>query len=60
MPVLALLDSDNKVNAIHLIFAKKLGFLIRLVDIRVQKIDDTMLDTYRMVVAAFSMTDKAN
>lgn len=29
-------------------------------NIRAQKIDGTMLNTYRIVVAAFSVTDKAN
>ena len=30
------------------------------IDVEAQKIDGTMLDTYGMVVAAFSVTDKAN
>ena len=31
-----------------------------LFDVEVQKINSTTLDTYGMVVAAFSVTDKAN
>ena len=58
--VSALFDSGGKINAVHLAFAKELGFFIRLIDVRVQKIDDIILDTYGMVVAAFSMKDKAN
>ena len=55
-----LFDSSSKVNDIHPTFVKELGLPIRPTDIRVQKIDGTMLDTYRIVVAAFSMNNKAN
>ena len=57
---MALLDLGKKVNAIHLTFAKKLGFPIRPTDVRVQKIDGTILDIYRIIVAAFLVTDKVN
>ena len=57
---MALLNSGNKVNAIHLSFIKKLGLFIRLIDIEAQKIDGTMLNTYGMVVIAFLMINKAN
>ena len=60
MSVLALLDSGSEVNAIYPTFTRKLGLFIRPTDIGVQKIDGTMLDTYRMVVTAFSVTDQAN
>ena len=56
----ALIDLRSKVNAIHLSFAKQLGFFIRPTDVGVKKIDGTMLDTYRIVVVAFSVVDKAN
>ena len=58
--VLAFFDLGSKVNAIHPTFAKKLGFPIRLTDVGVQKIDGTTLNTFEMVVAAFSVTDKTN
>ena len=58
--VSALLDSSNKVNAVHPVFAKELGFPIRPTDVGAQKIDGTMLETYEMVVAIFSVEDKAN
>ena len=58
--VQALINSRSEINAIYLTFAKQLGFPIRPTDIVAQKIDGTMLDTYRMVVAAFSVLDKAN
>ena len=58
--VSTLLDSGSEVNAIHPTFARELGLLIRPTDIIVQKIDGTILDTYRIVVTAFSVLDKTN
>ena len=58
--MLVFFDSSRKVNAIHLIFAKELGLPIKSIDIGAQKIDGIMLDTYRMVIAAFSVKNKAN
>lgn len=60
MFILALLNLDNKVNTIHLAFAKKLGLSIGPIDGGSQKIDDIILDSYGMVVTAFLMTDKVN
>ena len=53
--MLALFDLGSEVNAIYPTFAKELGLSIRPTEIRVQKIDATMFDTYEMVVAAFSI-----
>ena len=58
--MLALFDSGSDVNAIHPILAQKLGLSVKLTDVGAQKIDGTMLDTFEMVVTAFSVTDKAN
>ena len=58
--VQALIDSGSEVNAIHPTFAKQLGLPIRPRNVEAQKIDGTTLDTYGMVVAAFSVEDKAN
>ena len=58
--VSALLDSGSKVNAIHPAFAKRLGFVVRTTNVGTQKIDGTTLETNRMMVAAFSVTDQAN
>ena len=60
VPVSALLDSGSEVNAIHPTLVRKLGLPVRPTDVRAQKIDGTMLDTFGMVVTAFSVTDKAN
>ena len=59
-PVQALIDSGSEVNAIHPSFAKQLGLPIKPTNIRAQKINSTMLDTYGIVVIAFSVVDKAN
>ena len=60
VPVSALLDSGSEINANHPTFAQKLKLSIRTTDVGAQKIDDTMLDTFGMVVVVFSITDKAN
>ena len=58
--VQALIDLKSEVNTMHPSFAKQLGLLIQSIDVGAQKIDGTTLDTYEMVVAAFSMVNKAN
>ena len=56
----ALLDLGSEVNIIHPTLAWELGLSIRPTDVRAQKIDGTILDTFRMVATAFSLTDKGN
>ena len=58
--VLALFNSSNEINAIYPAFAKELGLSIRPTDVRAQKNDGTTLEIYGMVVAVFSMENKAN
>ena len=60
VPVLVLFDSSSEVNAIHPTFTSGLSLPIRPIEIKAQKIDDTMLNIFGMIVAAFSMMDKAN
>ena len=50
----------HEVKTIYLIFAKELGPSIKLTDVGVQKIDVITLDTYKMVIVAFLVMDKAN
>ena len=57
---LAQVPCIRKVNTIHPTFAKELGLPIRATEVRAQKIDGTTLDIYRVVVAAFSVTDKTD
>lgn len=58
--MLALLYSKSNVNAIYPIFAKKLDFIIRLTDIKFQKIDGISLHAYTIVVIAVLVIDKIN
>ena len=60
VPVSALLDSGSEINALHPTFPRELGLSIWITDVGAQKIDGTMLDTFGMVVVAFSVMDKAN
>ena len=58
--VQTLIDSESEINSIYPTFTKELSLFIRLLDVRAQKIDGTMLDTYEIVIAALSVVDKAN
>ena len=58
--VQALINSKSEVNTIYLTFTNVLSLSIRPTDIGIQKIDGIMLDNYKIVVAAFLVTDKAN
>ena len=55
-----LFDFGNKVNTVQPTFIKKLSFLIRPSYVGAQKIDGTILNNYGMVLAAFSVINKAN
>ena len=56
----ALFNLDSEVNTINLAFAEKLGLVVQSTNIGAQKIDGTIFEIYRMVVAAFSVIDQAN
>ena len=58
--VLALFNSGSEVNAIYSAFAERVGLVVKVTNVGAQKIDGTILETYGMVVAAFSVTDQAN
>ena len=51
--VRALLDSGNKLNAMNLAFAWKVGFHIRKTNVRAQKIDSSALEIFGMIIADF-------
>ena len=59
-PILALLDLGSEVNAMHPAFVERLGFVVQITNVVAQKNDDTTLETYGMVVAAFSVIDQAD
>ncbi len=54
----ALLDSGSEVNAMSQAFAQQLGLKIRKTNVRAQKIDGMTLETNKMVVSTFSVSDK--
>ena len=54
----ALIDSGNKVNAMHSAYATKLGLHARKIDVGAQKIDGSHLDTFEIVIADCSVKDK--
>lgn len=58
--VLVLFNSSSKINTIYLIIAKQLRLSIRPTDVKAQQIDNIMPNIYRIVVAAFSVTNMAN
>ena len=55
--VKALIDSGSEVNAMTPAFAAKLGLSTRPTGVGAQKIDGSLLATYGMAVAAFSLQD---
>lgn len=49
----ALINSDNEVNTMTPAYVKKLCFCIRKTDIGVQKINNSIFETFKMVLANF-------
>ena len=56
--ILALLNSENEVNAISPAYTAHLGLKVRKTNVGAQKIDKSLLPTYSMVIAAFQVIDK--
>ena len=56
--VRALLDSGSEVNAMSPAYAKRLGLKTWKINVRAQKIDDFILETFGMVIADFQVEDK--
>ena len=59
-PRSALLDLGSKVNVMHPAFAESWGLVAQTTNVGVQIIDGTILETYGMMIAAFSVTDQAD
>ena len=49
--VRVLIDSGSEVNIMHPIYTTKLGLCTRKIDVGIQKIDGSYLDTFEIVVA---------
>ena len=56
--VRALIDSGSEVNAITLAYISKLDLRARHTNVGAQKIDDSILQTFGMVLASFQVEDK--
>ena len=54
----ALIDLGSKVNAIHPAYTTKLGLCTRKIDVNVQKINESHLDIFEIVIADCSVQDK--
>ncbi len=53
-----LLDLESEVNIMSLAFAQKVGFKINKTNVWAQKIDGTILETYRIIIFTFFVSDK--
>ena len=51
-------NSNSEVNAINPALAQKLGLQIRKTNVRAQKINDSALKTFEIVIAVFQVEDK--
>ena len=56
--VKALIDSGSEVNVMTPVYTSKLGLNIHHTDVGAQKIDDSILETFGMVLASFQMKNK--
>ena len=45
------IDLSSKVNTMHLAYATKLGFCAKKIDVGIQTIDGSYLDTFEIVIA---------
>ena len=54
----ALIDLGSEVNVMTLIYTLKLGFKIHSTNIGVQKIDDSTLEIFRIVLTSFQVKNK--
>ena len=53
-----MIDSSSEVNAITPTYISKLGFKVHFTDVEAQKIDDSNLKTFGMILASFQMVNK--
>lgn len=54
----ALIDSGSKVNIMSFTFSKKLGLVSQKTNVRAQKIYNSLLELYIMVIVAYLVKDK--
>lgn len=51
----ALIKSGNKVNGITLVYILKLAFKIYQINVKIQKINNSIFKTFKMVLASFQI-----
>ena len=56
--VKALIDSSSKINTMHSTYATRLGLCTRKIDVGIQKINGSYLDSFGIVIADCSVKDK--
>ena len=56
--VQALIDSGSEINTMMLAYALKLGLKVHTTDVEAQKIDDSILETFGIVLASFQGENK--
>ena len=49
----ALIDLNSKINAMTPAYSKQLGFRTQKIDIKAQKIDESLFKIFKMVIASF-------
>lgn len=55
----ALIDSSSEINVMYPAYVKKLGLVVQKTNMVAQKINGTTLETFEIVIAAFSVYDRA-
>ena len=53
-----MIDSASEVNAMHPTYATKLGLCARKIDVGAKKINRSHLNTFKIVIADYSVKDK--
>ena len=54
-----MLNNGNKFNVMNPALARKLGFYIWKTNVRAQKIDGSIFETFKIVIDNFQIQDKA-
>ena len=54
----AVIDSGSKINTMTPVYANKLGLQTWKIDVRAQKIDESSLNIFGIVIAGFQVLDK--
>lgn len=57
-PVKMLMSSSSEVNAIYLSFMKRLSLRICKTDVRTEKINSSLPETYNMIITLYHMNDR--